>query len=110
MSTPSTSEPNPPSRRDEAFPQTTTIPNGWDTDAIMERYNPTYPLPGTEPTNNGQRNGKVNGKVNGKANGSANGTAQAAPQGDENLFTRRLDPNPAPNTVPTGWDLSEMYR
>lgn len=110
MYKPAATEPNPPTRKDEAFPKTTTIPNGWDTDAIMERYNPSYHMPAARPTNNGHRNGKVNGKVNGKANGSANGNAHTAPQDDETLFTRRLDPNPAPNTVPNGWDLSEIYR
>lgn len=81
-------EPNPPARRDEEFPKTTTIPEGWDTDALMESYNHTGPAP-------------ANG------NGADNGSRPSATV-DEHLFTRRLEPFPKPNTIPTGWDLSGL--
>ena len=76
-------DPNPPSRRDESFPKTTTIPEGWVSDAIMESYNHTGPA----------------------ANGhNGNGAERPTVDVDESLFSRRLDPFPKPNTIPNGWD------
>jgi hypothetical protein len=78
-------DPNPPSRRDESFPKTTTIPEGWVSDAIMESYNHTG------PSSNGHgEHGK--------------GIERPTVTVDENLFSRRLEPFPKPNTIPNGWD------
>jgi hypothetical protein len=79
-------DPNPPARREEEFPKTTTIPEGWVTDALMESYNHTGPVEG-DAADNGTR---------------------PTTEVDESLFTRRLDPFPKPNTIPNGWDLSGM--
>jgi hypothetical protein len=86
-------EPNPPSRREEDFPKTNTIPNGWVTDALMEKYNPTEPVPATGKDRSNGRHPEEN-------------TRPAPVVNDEGLFARRLDPFPAPNTIPSGWDLS----
>lgn len=100
---------NPPSRRDEDFPKTSTIPEGWVMDALMEKYNQPREAAdrGTDPIPvpaTGYMNGKANGKVNGKANGKANGAAHVEEQAEEEgLFTRRLNPNPS------AWDLTGMY-
>jgi hypothetical protein len=84
-------DPNPPARRDEEFPKTTTIPEGWVTDALMESNNNTGPvaIDGSGSTDNGTR---------------------PAVEVDESLFARRLDPFPKPNTIPNGWDLSGMSK
>ncbi len=82
-------EPNPPSRREEDFPKTNTFPEGWIMDELMGKYNPSEP-PMPQTGNNGHESRPV-------------------PQvDDESLFTRRLDPFPKPNTIPTGWDMSWM--
>jgi len=74
--------PNPPSRREEDFPNTTTIPEGWSTEAF-----------GSASANT--ERGSMDGRP--------------APQvDDETLFQRRLDPFPKPNTIPGGWDTSSM--
>jgi hypothetical protein len=78
-------DPNPPSRRDEDFPKTTTIPEGWMTETLVN---------GTE----GQA----------KSADPADNTRPTPVVDDETLFTRRLDPFPKPNTIPNGWDLSGM--
>jgi hypothetical protein len=82
-----TFDPNPPSRKDEDFPKTNTVPEGWVSDALMQKYN-GMPVPdtGTRPEN-----------------------TRPAPQvEDESVFTRRMDPFPKTNTVPSGWDVSAM--
>ncbi len=89
------SEPNPPSRKDESFPKTTTMPEGWNGDALMAAYNP----PADFPAEGGEF----------EANGSVQCSLRPIPTADEELFAHRLDPFPKPNTLPTGWDLSEMY-
>jgi hypothetical protein len=81
-------EPTPPSRREEDFPKTTTIPDGWDTYAIMERYNPARPVPTT--------------------GGTDNGTAQPPAQPETGEYFQTFEAFPKPNTIPSGWDLSEM--
>ena len=78
-------EPNPPSRKKESFPKTTTIPEGWDSEPLMDSTSQTA------------------GK-----NGRAQNRLRPTPQVDEELFSRRLDPFPKPNTIPNGWDLSEI--
>jgi len=103
-------EPNPPSRKEEDFPKTNTIPDGWIMDAVMEVYNnagsgydrgvaildkETVPVPAT---------GATCEKVNGKSLTSEPAAHQApASNENENLFTRRLEP------FPSAWDLSGMW-
>jgi hypothetical protein len=77
-------EPNPPARKDEDFPKTNTVPDGWVMDDLTAAYNPTV-MRGKESDmpvpNTGWQNCGVNGKTS---------------RSDEELFTRRLDPSPAP--------------
>ena len=81
-------DPNPPARRDEAFPKTTTIPEGWVTDSMVPAANQPGPaVPEVDKANTGTR---------------------PVAEVDESLFARRLDPFPKPNTIPNGWDLSGM--
>ncbi len=103
-------EPNPPSRKEEDFPKTTTIPDGWIMDALMEVYNSsgsvsdpsgaaleqnTMPVPAT---------GTTFGKVNGKSYPVDPDCRQEITINEtESLFTRRLDP------FPSAWDLSGMW-
>lgn len=84
----STIEPNPPSRKNEDFPKTTTIPEGWNGDALMASA--------------------VNGAPSETGEEKVQASSRPAPEVDEDLFTRRLEPFPKPNTIPTGWDLSEL--
>jgi hypothetical protein len=77
--------PNPPSRKEEDFPKTTTVPEGWIFEALT-----SAPVPNT-------------------GNTAAEPDTRPAPVvEDETLFTRRLDPFPQPNTIPNGWDISDM--
>jgi hypothetical protein len=93
-------DPNPPSRRAEDFPKTTTIPEGWITEELMDYYN--RPAPEAP-------NGKTPSEASANGNGSSVENTRPTPVvDDETLFTRRLDPFPKPNTIPTGWDVSRM--
>jgi hypothetical protein len=80
-------DPNPPTRKNESFPKTTTLPEGWNGDALMSSGSGAGRNSESSPAQSGQR---------------------PVPVVDEELFTRRLDPFPKPNTIPTGWDLSEI--
>ncbi len=104
-------EPNPPSRKDEDFPKTNTLPDGWVMDALMEVYNSTgsvYDRGVTileKPAVPGPATGASHEKVNGKSHPTqpaAQQPAQAAGENDH-LFTRRLEP------FPSAWDLSGMW-
>ncbi len=83
-------EPNPPSRKQESFPKTTTIPEGWNGEALMAANNSAMVVPDT-------------------GSDRVQAVSRPAPNVDEELFGRRLDPFPKPNTIPNGWDLSEIY-
>ena len=111
-------EPNPPSRRHEDFPKTTTVPEGWMTDDIMAAYNPEGSVydPG-EPARADTRpipvptTGKVNGKQQDAShNGRSHETAPAQPQHSqraafdgESPFSRQLNP------FPSDQDLTGTY-
>lgn len=80
-------EPNPPSRKEEDFPKTNTIPSGWVMEELMDVYN---------------RNGSVADRgvslpvpTTGQSNGRAHAEAESPTQVEEELFGRRLDPFPA---------------
>ncbi len=112
MSTPR--EPNPPSRREEDFPKTNTIPDGWVMDALMEIYNETgcvgdrgvaqpagsqpvevIPVPAT---------GVTCDKTNGRSHPVDSAANQPATSGEgESLFSHRLEP------FPSAWDLTGMW-
>ena len=79
--------PNPPSRKEEDFPKTTTIPEGWIIEEIMQ--NPS-------------------GSPDDSSSQAEDNTRPAPVVDDESLFNRRLDPFPKPNTIPAGWDLSSI--
>ena len=81
-------EPNPPSRKKESFPKTTTIPEGWNGEVLVSRN---------------QANVNSSGAEDG-----VQSVTRPTPDVDEGLFSRRLDPFPKPNTIPSGWDLSEI--
>jgi len=103
-------EPNPPSRKEEDFPKTNTIPDGWVMDALMEVYNSTgsvydrgttvldpqsIPVPAT---------GTAAGKENGKAHPVEQPTAQEPARSEsESLFTRRLEPFPSASDLTGMW-------
>jgi len=76
--------PNPPFRREEDFPKTTTIPEGWSTDSI-------------HPSSRDK-----------EASSAENCCRPTPTVDDESLFQRGLDPFPKPNTIPNGWDLSSL--
>jgi hypothetical protein len=78
--------PNPPSRKEEDFPKTGTIPEGWIIEGIMQ---------------------KPSGSSDDSASQAEN-TRPAPVVEDESLFKRRLDPFPKPNPTPSGWDLSSI--
>jgi hypothetical protein len=93
--------PKPPSRREEDFPKTTTIPEGWIAEA----------LPSTTGASNstGAPEGEENTRPAPVVEDESLFTRRENPVvEDESLFTRRLDPFPKPNTIPDGWDLSTM--
>jgi hypothetical protein len=76
--------PNPPFRREEDFPKTTTIPEGWSTDSIHHSSHD-------------------------KDESASENCCRPTPiVEDESLFQRGLDPFPKPNTIPNGWDLSSL--
>ena len=94
------SEPNPSTRRHEDFPKTTTMPDGWSMDALMEAYNGCgeradhiraeermnpVPVPAT------------GGHTNGKAKTQPADTSMQKPE-PEDLFNRRLEPFTSDNT------------
>lgn len=108
-------EPTPPARQSEDFPKTTTIPDGWVTDCLMDKYNHAAPTEASDRPAARVENvipvpatGRTNTPVNGKANGKTNGkTVHMEPQADpgdetESLFLRRLDP------FPSAWDTNGM--
>jgi hypothetical protein len=84
----STYEPKPPTRRDEKFPKTMTIPEGWITEGMTA--------------------GPANGKTVPPAQQPDGNTRPVPAVDDEELLNRRLDPFPRPNTIPGGWDLSTL--
>lgn len=106
-------EPNPPSRREGDFPKTTTIPDGWVTDALMEAYNGKAAVPQRDQRplpdqvvvmpDTGRANGHANGHTNGRVNGRANGHSSGAGEEDAELFKRRLDPFPSPGDAFGMW-------
>jgi hypothetical protein len=98
----STYEPNPPARREEDFPKTTTIPEGWMTDTLMEVYN--SPSGAYDPqAGEGKSNGKVNGRSNGKASDRPAPAQANTSEAQESPFARQLEP------FPTTPDLTSMY-
>lgn len=92
-----TREPNPPSRKDEDFPKTTTMPEGWVMDELMEVYNPDAAE--TKPVEPAQAYVPTTGGRNGKTHEAA----FDAPSGEETLFSRRLDPFPTPGEQHGMW-------
>ena len=104
-------EPNPPSRRHEDFPKTTTIPEGWMTDGIMATYNtegPVYdpgdppapaetqplPAPTTAKTAEAPRNGRTR---------ESTSPAQPAAFDGESPFHRQLNPFPSEQALIGMW-------
>jgi hypothetical protein len=80
-------DPNPSTRKNEAFPKTTTLPEGWNGDALMT---------------------SASASPSARKDAVSEENVRPTPTVDEELFSRRLDPFPKPNTIPNGWDLSEM--
>ena len=77
---------NPPSRREGDFPKTTTIPEGWITEALAPEV--------SSSNSNGEvrsENHRTLPKVE-----------------DESLIKSQFEPFPQPSTYPSGWDLSTM--
>ncbi len=101
-------EPNPPSRKEEDFPKTNTIPDGWVMDNLMEVYNRTgsaydrgvaseqaVPVPAT---------GSTCPKTNGRTHHQPTDVQASAPAADgESLFARRLEPFPSASDLTGMW-------
>ncbi len=102
-------EPNPPSRKEEDFPKTNTIPDGWIMDCLMEVYNHNgtvsdrgvaltdkepIPVPATGAE-----------KVNGKAHPAEPvSRVPAEPNStSDSLFARRLEPFPSASDLTGMW-------
>ncbi len=102
-------EPNPPSRKEEDFPKTNTIPDGWIMDALMEVYNHngTVADRGVALSDEGPIPVPATGLTCEKANGKSHPVepmAEVDPtSGNDGLFTRRLEP------FPSASDLSGMW-
>jgi len=79
--------PNPPTRREEDFPKTTTIPEGWSTEHITSGMSNSPEANQSEAVENHRPAPVVE---------------------DESLFRRQLEPFPKPNTIPGGWDMSNL--
>jgi hypothetical protein len=103
-------EPNPPARKDEDFPKTNTIPDGWIMDALMEVYNRNGSVSDRGVTVSEEQiipvptTGATCEKVNGKSH-PVEPAAGQTPCTDEteSLFARRLDP------FPSAADLTGMW-
>jgi len=101
-----TNEPNPPSRKDEDFPKTNTMPEGWVMDELMEVYNPgadeAKPAERAAASTAGQAADYVpaTGGTNGKTHAAFQTPSSAA---EESLFTHRLDPFPTPGEQHGMW-------
>jgi hypothetical protein len=92
-------EPNPPSRKDEDFPKTTTIPSGWVMEELMEVYNRngsvadrgvSIPVPATGAASH--------------SNGKTHAADETPTRAEEELFSRRLEPFVGANDM-----LHRMY-
>lgn len=71
-------EPNPPSRKEEDFPKTTTIPAGWVMPELMEHYNGEQAAESQEMTV--------------PATGGRASVQESRTTPCEELFSRRLEP------------------
>ncbi len=103
-------EPNPPSRKEEDFPKTNTIPDGWVMDALMDYYNHDIPVSdpdGAAPHRQAipvPATGATCEKVNGKSHPVEHPASQpAASTESESLFTRRLEPFPSASDLTGMW-------
>ena len=98
-------QPNPPSRKEEDFPKTNTIPDGWVMDALMEAYNGSGSVyeRGVTTLDESSIPVPATGSSNGKVNGNAHLSEQETPSREgDSLFSRRLEP------FPSASDLSGM--
>ncbi len=104
-------EPNPPSRKEEDFPKTNTIPDGWIMDCLMEVYNHngTVSDRGVALSDEGPIPVPATGadceKVNGKSH-PVEFTRQSSGEpttGSDGLFTRRLEPFPSASDLTGMW-------
>ncbi len=95
-------EPNPPSRRDEDFPKTNTIPDGWVSDVLMDVYNSQNPTRADGPTRAAETALPATG-ANSRGNGKSQADEAAAFPASESLFARRLEPFPTESDVNGQW-------
>src|SRR5512133_290299 len=86
------SEPNPSTRRSEDFPKTTTMPDGWSMDALMDAYN------GCGERADHIRAEELMEPVPVPTTGGPNGKARPQTAETEELFNRRLEPFASDNT------------
>jgi hypothetical protein len=89
-----TKEPNPPSRRDEDFPKTTTVPEQWVTDALMDAYNPPAKPSKDAPPSDAQNQQRAQGCEAARAEFVTTSRPVVEPVTEESPFARRLDPFP----------------
>lgn len=103
-------EPNPPTRKPGGFPKTTTFPEGWVMDELMEYYNGAETT--TQDAVTGQpvldpaeavpvpATGRTNGKTHHKTEREASASEAA---GEESPFTRKLEPFPSSVDLRGSW-------
>jgi hypothetical protein len=103
-------EPNPPSRKEEDFPKTNTIPDGWIMDALMEVYNQNGSVSDRGVAVTGDQiipvptTGATCEKVNGKSHPVEPPAAEASSSNEnESLFSRRLEPFPSASDLTGMW-------
>lgn len=83
-------EPNPPSRKDEDFPKTNTMPEGWRMEGLVDASSTR-----AAAFHSGEQSQSYV-PATGGTNGRTHEAAFDASAGDEHLFSRRLDPFPTP--------------
>jgi hypothetical protein len=103
-----TIEPNPPSRQPEDFPKTNTIPESWAVDHFGEPYAVTVSTNGNGVSIQDDYALPLTGTASARANGKAHtpepgeDCPAGAPDTDDGLFTRRLEP------FPSAWELLRL--
>ncbi len=101
-----TKDPNPPSRREEDFPKTNTIPDGWVMEHLMDVYNRTGSAYDRGVANEMPVPVPMTGSTCPKTNGKSHVEPPSEPQhsaAEDSLFSRRLEPFPSASDLTGMW-------